>query len=399
MANEPDLWHFADCDLDLAARELRVGGSERAIEPKAFDLLAYLLNHRERVVSHDELMDAIWPGVIVTEAALARTVMKARKAVDDGAGQQAVIRTVPKRGYRFVAELDNDGLRPGTSGPAEPEDLSPVQFARSGGVHVAWRSLGSGSPAILFVPGFVSHLDNRYKVPSLIRFEERLARKNRLVTFDKRGMGLSERVSYPPTVENTVADMVAVLDAAGIDQAVLFGVSEGGPATALFATTQPARTRGVIMYGAFAKGLRSKDYPWARPRKLFDAWLDEFIGAWGSPASLEYFAPNLAQDPEARAEWSHYLRNAATPASVRGVLEALRDIDVRDILPQIDVPTLVLHRRGDRIARWEAGEDIAERIPGARFKLLEGDDHWWFIGDSESILEEIESFLASLPPR
>lgn len=397
MADELDLWRFANCELDLAARELRVAGEPRAIEPKAFDLLAYLLNHRERVVSHDELMDAIWPGVIVTEAALARTVMKARKAVDDDATRQAAIRTVPKRGYRFVAKLEQDSLRPGTGVPAEPENLSPVQFARSGGVHVAWRSLGSGSPAILFVPGFVSHLDNRYKVPSLIRFEDRLARRNRLITFDKRGMGLSERVSYPPTVENTVADMVAVLDAAGIDQAVLFGVSEGGPATGLFATTQPARTRGVIMYGTFAKGLRSPDYPWARPRKLFDAWLDELIGAWGSPASLEYFAPNLARDPEARAEWAHYLRNAATPASVRGVLEALRDIDVRDILPQIRVPTLVLHRRGDRIARWEAGEDIAQRIPGASFKLLEGNDHWWFIGDSDTILDEIETFLSSLP--
>lgn len=397
MADAPDLWHFADCELDLATRELRIAGDARAIEPKAFDLLAYLLNHRERVVSHDELMDALWPGVIVTEAALARTVMKARKAVADIVGQQQVIRTLPKRGYRFVAELNERDHGSGDTVPAEPEDLSPVQFARSGGVHVAWRSLGSGAPAILFVPGFVSHLDNRYKVPSLIRFEERLARNNLFVTFDKRGMGLSERVSYPPTMENTVADMVAVLDAAGIDQAVLFGVSEGGPATALFAATQPARTRAVIMYGAFAKGSRSRDYPWARPRKLFDAWLEEFIGAWGSPASLEYFAPNLAQDPMARAEWAHYLRNAATPASVRGILEGLRDIDVRDILPRIKAPTLVLHRRGDRIARWEAGEDIAGRIPGASFRLLEGNDHWWFIGDSESILDEINAFLAGLP--
>lgn len=398
MANELDLWHFADCELDLAARELRVAGDPRAVEPKTFDLLVYLLNHRERVVSHDELMDAIWPGVIVTEAALARTVMKARKAVDDDAARQGVIRTVPKRGYRFVGELDNGSHGASIEVPAEPEDLSPVQFARSGGVHVAWRSLGSGSPAILFVPGFVSHLDNRYKVPSLIRFEQRLARKHRLVTFDKRGMGLSERVSYPPTMENTVADMVAVMDAAGIDKAVLFGVSEGGPATALFAATQPARTCGVIMYGAFAKGVRSSDYPWARPRKMFDAWVEEFISAWGAPASLEFFAPNMANDPQARTEWAYYLRNAATPASIRGVMEALRDTDVRDVLPQVQVPTLVMNRRGDRITRWQAGEDIAERIPGASFKLLEGNDHWWFVGDSESILQEIEAFLAALPP-
>lgn len=397
MAESRDTWHFGPCELDHAGRELRVDGEPRAIEPKAFDLLAYLLANRERVISHDELMDTLWPGVIVTEAALARTVMKARKAVGDDAGQQAVIRTVPKRGYRFVGQLGDSRPGFGIDSNAAPDDLSPVQFARSGGVHVAWRSLGSSTPAILFVPGFVSHLDNRYKISSLMRFEERLAHQRRLVTFDKRGMGLSERVSYPPTVDNTVADMVAVLDAAGIDQAVLFGVSEGGPATAKFAITQPARTRAVIMYGAFAKGSRSSDYPWARPRKIFDAWLEEFVGAWGSPASLEYFAPSMAQDPEARAEWAHYLRNAATPGSVRGILEALRDIDVRDVLPQIHVPTLVLHRRGDRIAKWQAGEDMANCIPGARFRLLEGDDHWWFLGDSEAILREIEDFLATLP--
>jgi pimeloyl-ACP methyl ester carboxylesterase len=395
MADEFEPWRFADCELDLAARELRVGGAPRGVEPKAFDLLAYLLDQRARVVSHDELMDALWPGIIVTEAALARTVMKARKAVGDSAEEQRIIRTVPKRGYRFVATLES--ARQARAPQPAAADLSPVQFARSGGVHVAWRSLGSGSPAILFVPGFVSHLDNRYAVPALMRFEARLARKRRLVTFDKRGMGLSERVGYPPTVENTVADMVAVLDAAGIEQAVLFGVSEGGPATALFAATQPARTRAVIMYGAFAKGVRSTDYPWGRPRKLFDAWLEEFIGAWGSPASLEYFAPNIADDPEARTEWARYLRNAATPASVRGILEALRDIDVREMLPRIGAPTLVMNRRGDRITRWEAGEDIARRIPGASFRLLEGDDHWWFIGDSAAILHEIEAFLDTLP--
>lgn len=396
MANGRDSWSFGDCELDLAARELRVQGEPHAMEPKAFDLLAYLLNHRERVISHDELMDALWPGVIVTEAALARTVMKARKAVGDGGGRQTVIRTVPKRGYRFVAELDTPQAD-GTPADGEPANLSPVQFTRSGGAHIGWRSLGHGSPAILFVPGFVSHLDNRYRISSLVRFEERLARERRLVIFDKRGMGVSERMNHAPTVENTVSDMVAVLDAAGVEKALLFGVSEGGPATALFAATQPARTLGVIMYGTFAKGVRSKDYHWARPRRVFDAWLEEFIGAWGAPASLEYFAPNVAQDPQARAEWAHYLRNAATPASIRQVLEALRDTDVRDVLPQIRAPTLILHRRGDRISRWQAGEDMAKRIPNASFRLLEGNDHWWFIGDSDSILSEIETFLSGLP--
>jgi len=397
MAEAEQTWRFGNCELDTARRELRVGGHTRNIEPKAFDLLVYLIQKNERVVGHDELLDNLWPGVIVTEAALSRTIMKARKAVADETLQQEVIKTVPKRGYRFVARLLNAAATATSGQGAEPANLSAVSFVQSEGLHIAWRYLGEGSPDMLFVPGFVSHLDMRYRIAPLSRFDEHLAANRRLISFDKRGMGLSERVGYPPTIQNTVTDMLAVLDAAEVEKAILFGVSEGGPATALFAAEHPERTAAVIMYGAFAKGVRSKDYPWARSRRLYDAWLNDFIGAWGEPASLEFFAPNIALNPQVRDEWSRYLRSAATPGSVRSILEALRDIDVRPVLPKIQAPTLVLHRRGDLIAKAQAGEDIAARIPDARFKLLEGNDHWWFVGDSRSILEEIDDFLDSLP--
>ena len=386
---------FGDCELDPARRELRVRGATQELEPKTFDLLAYLLERRDRVVSHDELLDALWPGVIVTEAALARTIMKARKAVGDDAQHQCVIKTLPKRGYRFVASVEAPAN--GQNDYGEPEDLSPVQFARCDGLHIAWRTLGDGRPDILFVPGFVSHLDIRYRIGMVARFDTRLARLGRLITFDKRGVGLSDRVGDAPAVEQTVEDMRAVLDAAGSQSTILFGVSESGPATALFAARYPERTRAVIMYGAFAKGVRSDDYPWGLSRRGYDAWLDQLIADWGGPASLEYFAPSMADDPEFRTGWARYLRAAATPGSIRGILEALRDIDVREILPKIRAPTLVLHRRGDRIASAKAGADIAARIPNARFRLLEGDDHWWFVGDSESILTTIDEFVAGLP--
>lgn len=396
MDDTDQRWRFGDCELDLARRELRVAGQARDVQPKVFDLLAYLIRNRDRVVGHDELLENLWPGVIVTEAALSRTLMKARKAVGDDASRQSVIKTVPRRGYRFTVQLESEPVPASQAVSAEPEGLSAVRFARSDGLHIAWRHLGHGRPDILFVPGFVSHLDIRYQIRPLSRFDERLAAGRRLISFDKRGMGLSERVSYPPTLDNTVADMLAVLDAAAADRAILFGVSEGGPATAKFAAEHPDRTAAVIMYGAFAKGVRSPDYPWARSRRLYDAWLNEFIDSWGEPASLEHFAPNISLHPQVREQWAHYLRNAATPGSVRSILEALREIDVRDVLPDIRAPTLVLHREGDRIASARAGEDIAERIPGARFSLLPGDDHWWFVGDSEAVLQEIEAFLASL---
>ncbi len=384
---------FGDCELDLARRELRVGGQSQDLEPKVFDLLAYLLESRDRVVSHDELMDALWPEVIVTEAALARTIMKARKAVGDDARRQAVIKTLSKRGYRFVAELETAAAH---NEYGEPLDLSPVRFAKSDELHIAWRSLGENGIDILFVPGFVSHLDIRYRIESVASFDQQLARNGRLITFDKRGVGLSDRIAYAPKPEQIVADMLAVLDAAASEKAVLFGVSESGPTAALFATRYPERTRALIMYGSFAKGTRDEDHPWGLSRQDYDAWLDKLIAGWGGPSSLEYFAPSLANDPEAQEVWARYLRGAATPTSIRGILETLRDVDMRATLARVQTPSLILHRQGDRIAAYQAGEDMAKRIPQAQFRLLPGDDHWWFLGDSDSIIREIEQFLRQL---
>ncbi len=383
---------FAGCELDLATRELRIAGEPQPIEPKAFDLLAYLLDHRERVVTKDELQDAIWPDVVVTEASLARSIMKARKAVGDDAHRQEIIKTLPKRGYRFVAPTNIDA-----AAPQEPAGLSPVHFAPCGDLQIAWRTLGDGPQDMLFIPGFVSHLDFRYRIRMVSRFDSALAEHGRLIVFDKRGVGLSERVGQEHSIEHTVEDMLTVLDAAGSERAILFGVSESGPATVLFATRYPERVRAVIMYSTLAKGLWSDDYPWAATRKRYDAWLDELLSNWGGPLSVEYFAPSLAQDEEARAAWARYLRGSATPATVRGILEACRDIDVRDLLPQISVPTLVLHRRGDRLIPSGGSQHMAENIPGARFRLLEGDDHWWFVGNQQAILREIDQFIAELP--
>jgi pimeloyl-ACP methyl ester carboxylesterase/DNA-binding winged helix-turn-helix (wHTH) protein len=386
---------FLDCEIDLAARELTRAGARERLEPKVFDLLALLLEHRDRVVSKDEIQDALWPGVVVTEASLDRTVMKARRAVDDDARRQAVIRTVPRRGYRFVAPLADSPPRPFDPLRVEPEGLSPVHFAVSGDAHIAWRTLGEGPLDILLAPGFVSHLDMHFRVRPVVRFDVQLARHGRLIFFDKRGCGLSDRPSRPPTVAQTVTDMAAVLDAAGSRRTLLFGVSESGPACALFAATYPKRTAALAVYGSFAKGSRSEDYPWLPPRDVYDRWVDQLVSEWGGPASIELFAPSAARDPEVREAWARYLRAAATPSGMRGILEALREIDVRDVLPRVRAPTVVLHRRDDQLVRSGAGEDFARRIPGARLRLLEGDAHWWFVGDTQPIIDEIAGLLRS----
>jgi pimeloyl-ACP methyl ester carboxylesterase len=306
-----------------------------------------------------------------------------------------VIRTLPRHGYRFIATLAEPAPRRFDPLRIEPDGLSPVHFAVSGEGHIAWRTLGDGPVDILVAPGFVSHLDMRFGVRAVVRFDVQLARHARLIFFDKRGVGLSDRVSQPRTLAQTAADMAAVLDAAGSRRTVLFGVSESGPACALFAATYPERTAALAVFGSFAKGIRSEDYPWLPPREVYDRWVDQIVGEWGGPASIELFAPNESHDPEIREAWARYLRAAATPSGMRAILEAMREIDVREVLPAIRAPTVVMHRRGDRLVRYPAGEDFARRIPGARFRLLEGDAHWWFVGDTQPMIDEIAGLLAS----
>lgn len=389
-------WRFAGRRLDLDRRELTIDGQPVAVEPKVFDLIAWLLTHRERLVSKDELQDALWPGLVVTEASLSRTVMKARRALRDDTRQPQVILTVPRRGFRFVAAAERD--QPGRRGVFLVDGLSDVHFAPSDGVHIAWRSLGEGRPDVLFCPGFVSHLDMRYRIPAIASFDEQLAAGRRLLVFDRRGVGLSDRIGNVPTIENTVADMKAVLDQARSARTFIFAVSESGPAAARFAATYPERVLGLIIYGSFARGVRADDYPHMPSERGYAGWLDTLLAGWGGPVSIEYFAPSHANDDEVREGWARYLRAAATPGSIRGILEALGRADVREILPKVRRPTLVIHRRDDRLVRVEAGRDLAARIPGARFVEVPGQDHWWFVGDTAPILAATLEFIAAHRP-
>jgi len=381
-------FRFANRALDPDRRELWLGDAVRETEPKVFDLIAYLLEHRERVVTKNELQEALWPDIVVTEASLSRTIMKARKALDDDAHEPEIIRTVPRKGFRFIADV-----REPSGSVFLIDGLSDVHFVRSDDVHIAWRTIGDGSPDILFAPGFVSHLDLRYRTQRVADFDAKLARGRRLIAFDKRGVGLSDRIAKAPTIEDTVHDMLAVLDAAGSQRAIIFAVSESGPAACLFATQYPERVAALILYGTFAKGRKADDYPYMPSREAYDAWLAHLVDHWGRPASLELFTPSHAQDPGFRDGWARYLRASATPGSVKGILEAARDLDVRDTLANIRCPTLVMHRTGDKLIDWRAGRDMAAAIPNSEFIALDGIDHWWFVGDWQSVLDAMQPYL------
>lgn len=299
------------------------------------------------------------------------------------------------RTRRFPAA---DAGAAGSPGEALTLPQTPVQtrYVQSGEVHIAYQVLGQGPPDVVFVGGFVSHLEHMWQEPRLARFWQRLASSCRLILFDKRGVGLSDRVGYAPTLEHTMDDILSVMDVVGVERAVLFGVSEGGPNSALFAATYPHRVSGLILYGTVAKFTRAPHYPWALTREQWSRWLKYLLDNWGTAVSVEGFAPTLAGDDDFRQWWAQMLRLSSSPGAVQAVLEVAQDIDVRHVLPAIGVPTLVLHREDDIMMRVEGGRYLAEQIPTAKYVELPGADHWWWVGDAGGLLNEIESFLAEV---
>ncbi|TMK81489.1 MAG: adenylate/guanylate cyclase domain-containing protein [Actinobacteria bacterium] len=251
---------------------------------------------------------------------------------------------------------------------------------------------------LVYVMGWVSNIDLFWAEARLERFLSRLASFSRLILFDKRGTGLSDRVPNDqlPTIEQRMDDVRAVMDAAGSERAALFGVSEGGPMAAVFASTYPQRTSALVMYGTYAKRVRTEDYPWAPTPEERQRWYDLLQRDWGRDADLAVLAPSIADDPQVRQWWGSYLRQSASPGAALALARMNTQIDIRQVLPAIRVPTLVIHRTGDRDidvggARW-----MAERIPGARYVELPGDDHLPWAGDQDALLGEIEEFLTGV---
>jgi pimeloyl-ACP methyl ester carboxylesterase len=272
----------------------------------------------------------------------------------------------------------------------------PPRYAKSGDVSIAYQVIGDGPIDVILVLGFATHLDLQWEMPAFVGFFERIASFARLIVFDKRGNGLSDPVSDAPTLEERIDDVRAVMDAAGSERAALFGISEGGPMSILFAATHPERVSSLVLHGAMGRTTWAPDYPWAVPAEALRESAAEFIAPfWGQPsdAMLDLFAPSLAGDPAAREWIAKMERSAASPSMVQQIFEMFLDIDVRDVLPAIHVPTLVLHRRGDRVVNRRAGEELAAQIPDARYVELPGIDHLPWAGDAEDVLGEIEEFL------
>jgi len=268
-----------------------------------------------------------------------------------------------------------------------------TRYAKSGDVNIAYQVVGDGPFDLVYVPGWVSNIDLFWERPKPARFLEHLASFSRLILFDKRGTGMSDRVSNDrlPTLEQRMDDVRAVLDAVGSESAALLGHSEGGSMSVLFAATYPERSRALILVGAFAKRLRSDDYPWAPSLEERLATIEEVERDWGAGLDITDYAPR--EDPALLEWYSTCLRRSASPGAAAALLLMNSQIDTRHVLPTIRVPTLVLARTGDRDVTVDEGRWLASQIPGARFVELPGDEHLLWAGDQDRLLAEIEEFL------
>jgi class 3 adenylate cyclase/pimeloyl-ACP methyl ester carboxylesterase len=259
--------------------------------------------------------------------------------------------------------------------------LPVTQYAASGDVNIAYQTMGEAPVDLILVPGFTSHVEFLHEFPGYTAFLRRLSKFARVVTFDKRGQGLSDRISGTPPLEQRIDDVRAVMDAIGSQQAVLMGFSEGSPMSALFAATHPDRVSRLILFGGFAKTVSTKET------------VEQRVKLFGTGAIIKQLMPDQADNPEAVALMAKYQRLASSPGNVRayGLMNLL--IDVTSILPSIRVPTLVLHRRTDALVPIESGRRLAAQIPGARFIEYPEGNHCFWTGDVDTLIGDIEEFV------
>ncbi len=400
-------YRFGDFILEGVARRLWRGEQEVLLTPKALDVLICLVERAGEVVERDTLLDAVWRNTFVDDHALSVQIAEVRKALDDRSGTPHYIETRHRRGYRFVAQVTRTqtaapmriqapALAVEPTSPALP--LPETRYARSGDVDIAYQVLGDGPIDLVFVMGWVSHLEYFWKEPSFARFLRRLASFSRLILFDKRGTGLSDRVpiSRLPSLEQRMEDVRAVMEAVGSERAAICSVSEGGPLSALFAATYPEKTLALVMIGTYAKRVRDETYPWGPTAEEREAFFEEIHRTWGGPVGIESRAPSLAGDAAFRDWWATYLRMGASPGAAIALTKMNAEIDVRRVLGSIRVPALVLHRTDDQCLTVEEGRFVSSLIPGARFLELPGADHLPFVGNQDEILDAIEDFITGI---
>jgi class 3 adenylate cyclase len=275
-------------------------------------------------------------------------------------------------------------------------EVPVTRYAKSGDVNIAYQVVGDGPFDLIHVPAFVSNLELQWEDPAERRYFERLASFSRLIMFDKRGTGLSDRVAVA-TLEERMDDLRAVMDAAGSQRAAVYGSSEGGALSILFTTTYPERVSALVLYGAYARLAWAPDYPDGVPDEMWDAGLPQLEANWGRGLPLWALTPGRVDDPAWRRAHGRWERLSASPGAAVAIQQMIRELDVRHLLSAIQVPTLVVYRTAD-ITHAVGSRYLGEQIPGAKVVELEGSDYFPYLGDQDAILDEVEEFLTGVRP-
>jgi pimeloyl-ACP methyl ester carboxylesterase/DNA-binding winged helix-turn-helix (wHTH) protein len=368
--------------LDSDRRELRRGTELVPVEPQVFDLLLHLLRNRDRVVSKDDLIASVWGGRIVSDSTLTSRINAARTAVGDSGEEQRLIRTIVRRGIRFVGQLDETSDAVAAKAPAPPRLQQNIRFCTaSDGVRIAYSEVGpigrDPGPALVKTANWLSHIEYDWQSPIWSPLLHALAAQYRLVRYDERGNGLSDWDAADISFEAFVRDLESVVDAIGVDKFALFGVSQGCAVSIAYALRHPERVTHLVLYGGFVRGLRKRG---GREQiAQVDALATLMLQGWGqeNPAFRQIFTSMFIPGGTAeQTQWFNDLqRMTASPQNAVRLMLAMADVDLEHALPDVQVPTLVLQCRDDARVPFEEGRRIAAGIRGARFVALEGRNH------------------------
>jgi len=396
---------FSDHVLDTDRRELRRGPELIALEPQVFDVLVYLLENRDRVVSKDDLLQAVWGGRIVSESTLTSRINAARKAIGDSGEQQSLIRTFARKGVRFIGSVTETTKPAGARKDATSKAAQPppglrqeIHFCTApDGVRIAYAAVGQGPPLVKSA-NWLNHLEYDWHSPIWSHLLQALAAEHRLIRHDARGNGLSDWQVDDISFEASVRDLECVVAAAGLDRFPLFGISQGCAISIAYAVRHPERVTRLVLYGGFARGRRKRGSP--KEIEQADALMTLMREGWGqeNPAFRQIFTSLFIPGGTAeQMQWFNDLQRITTsPENAVRIRRSLDDIDVSDLLPRVKAPTLVLHCRNDAMQPFDEGRRLAAGIPGARFVALEGRNH--LVLESEPawhrLLDEIRNFLA-----
>ena len=396
---------FDEYCLDVDRRELRRAGEIIQTEPQVFDLLAHIVGNRDRVVGKDELLDAVWDGRIISESTYSSRINAARRAIGDSGERQHYIRTVPRRGIRFVGEARESGGDGSADRSAAPPAAEPrpelhqdVTFCRTAdGVHIAVATAGSG-PSLIKTPNWLNHLEQDWHGPFWSPLLTRLAERRRLIRYDGRGNGLSDWDVEDISMESFLRDLDAVVEATAPDRFAIFGISQGAAVAVAYAARHPERVSKLVLHGGYAQGRNKRGSP--AEREIAEVLFTLMRHGWGDEHSPFMQAFSSIFFPKASAEqirwWADLQRVTASAENGIRIRRACDDIDVTDLLPRVLAPTLVLHSRYDNVAPFEQARRMAAAIPNARFVSLESDNHVVLAGEPcwPLFIDEIERFLA-----